>query len=488
MSLRKPIRTPSGTFERPLLGARIAVLALSCLVSPSATPSFGEEPAVTEVPIVGFLPEAVVNEAKGFITSNRFEAGVAHYRDGLKNDQNAREATVVLITFAVLQGTHTQWAIEQLEALLPLEPEPTDLRLRILYALILAADSGGDSARVVRYAKECEDIFSDTRRIIDGYEILMKPIGLAYLGTGDNEKALNALQCALRENPKDAVVHACMGLVYKQAGLKATACDHFFTAGKLSLSDRQYALKCLDLMLNTDPTSHLARRLRELIYSNDNLTGRNGNRLSSSGTGWFVGEGKIVTCDHVIGDSTNILVESRIDGIQRMPARVLVRDRANDIVLLSVAQNLTWGSLPLSSSGPMLGEKVFTIGLPHSDLLGVAPKFTDGTVSSLSGYQDDPRVLQISVPVQSGNSGGPLCNMQGEVIGIVSHKLSAAKVFAWTGDLPQNVNYAIKADYLECLLPDIETTETDTHPKSEVEDLSTIVERVRRGIVLVTAR
>jgi S1-C subfamily serine protease len=99
-----------------------------------------------------------------------------------------------------------------------------------------------------------------------------------------------------------------------------------------------------------------------------------------------------------------------------------------------------------------MGDPVFTLGFPHTDLMGKSMKLSDGIVNSLTGYRDDPRTLQISVPVQSGNSGGPLINAQGEVVGIVAAKLAAAEVFRWTGDMPQNVNYAIKTGYLSLLL------------------------------------
>lgn len=80
-------------------------------------------------------------------------------------------------------------------------------------------------------------------------------------------------------------------------------------------------------------------------------------------------------------------------------------------------------------------------------------------ISATSGIQDDRRTYQISVPVQAGNSGGPLIDSEGRVVGIVASKLNAAKVFEWTGDLPQNVNYAVKSSHLHSLIP-VETRDT----------------------------
>jgi len=99
--------------------------------------------------------------------------------------------------------------------------------------------------------------------------------------------------------------------------------------------------------------------------------------------------------------------------------------------------------------------RVFTIGYPHPDFMGSEPKVTYGLISAVTGLRNDPRIYQISVSIQAGNSGGPLLNMNGKVVGITAPKLSAAKIFKWTGDLPQNVNYAIKIGYLAMLLSSV---------------------------------
>jgi len=85
-------------------------------------------------------------------------------------------------------------------------------------------------------------------------------------------------------------------------------------------------------------------------------------------------------------------------------------------------------------------------------ILGSNPKFSEGVVASRTGLQDDPRSLQISAEIQPGSSGGPLFNSQGDVIGIVVATLDAAKLYAMAGTLPQNVNWAIKSDYLMNLI------------------------------------
>jgi S1-C subfamily serine protease len=171
----------------------------------------------------------------------------------------------------------------------------------------------------------------------------------------------------------------------------------------------------------------------------------------STGTGWFCKGGYIVTCYHVVQGRERLSVV--VPGVGQLQAQLVQSDSANDIALLkpSGLANMPLG-LPLAQKAPAMGDSVFTLGFPHTDLMGKSIKLSDGIVSSLTGYGDDPRTLQISVPVQSGNSGGPLINAQGEVVGIVASKLAAAEVFRWTGDMPQNVNYAIKTGYLNLLL------------------------------------
>lgn len=175
----------------------------------------------------------------------------------------------------------------------------------------------------------------------------------------------------------------------------------------------------------------------------------------SMGTGWPIAEGLVVTNHHVIAGHNDIVL-IRTDN-RRVNASILEVDAENDLALLRVDDvDSLPPALMIASKQATLGTKVFTIGYPHPDIMGSQPKLTDGIVSATSGLQDDKRTYQITVSLQSGNSGGPLINMQGKVVGIVASKLSAVSVFRWTGDLPQNVNYAMKSGLLLDLLERID--------------------------------
>ena len=92
------------------------------------------------------------------------------------------------------------------------------------------------------------------------------------------------------------------------------------------------------------------------------------------------------------------------------------------------------------------------LGYPLSGLLATTPNVSVGNVSALAGIGDNSRYLQISAPVQSGNSGGPLLDASGHLIGIVTGKLDATRIFQVLGDIPQNVNFAIKAEVVRTFL------------------------------------
>lgn len=163
----------------------------------------------------------------------------------------------------------------------------------------------------------------------------------------------------------------------------------------------------------------------------------------SSGTGFVVGPDRVLTNHHVINGCNRVLVRTP-DGrsLGALPtARV---DVQRDLALLAVPGN-PGPALPFRGDPAVRrGEAVVTYGFPLATLLSSGPTLTTGEVSALSGVADDQARFQMSAPVQPGNSGGPLLDRHGNVVGVVVAKLNAALVAARTGDIPQNVNFAIK--------------------------------------------
>lgn len=206
----------------------------------------------------------------------------------------------------------------------------------------------------------------------------------------------------------------------------------------------------------------------------------------SLGTGWKIAKGYVVTNNHVIEKASKVYLI--VGNGERIDARVLARDRANDLAVLSVDDlKLDAPAIPISKQQLGAGAKVFTVGYPHPTLMGASPKVADGIVSAATGLLDDPRTYQITVPLQTGNSGGPLLNMKGEAIGIVTYKLNAATVFQWTGDLPENVNYAIKIQYLEPLISGFANPGVLSN-KAEAGDLENLAKKVMGSVFIVVAQ
>jgi S1-C subfamily serine protease len=164
------------------------------------------------------------------------------------------------------------------------------------------------------------------------------------------------------------------------------------------------------------------------------------------GTGVFINtDGHLVTNSHVVDgcQSMNIAL-----GEARMKATLVSIDKTNDLALLKADQPVT--SVASFRAGPVkAGENVVAIGFPYRGLLAEDASITNGIISTLAGIANDTRVFQITAPVQPGNSGGPVVDEYGTVVGIVESKLNAILVAQVTGDIPQNINFAIKASTVE---------------------------------------
>lgn len=190
-----------------------------------------------------------------------------------------------------------------------------------------------------------------------------------------------------------------------------------------------------------------------------------------TGTGFFVSkEGHVVTNYHVIENCRSIVV---ITGTaERIEAREIAKDATNDLALLSTG--LRPGRVAAPRLGTRLGEYVAAFGYPHADLLASSGNFTQGSISALAGMGDDTRFLQITTPVQAGNSGGPLLDGSGNLVGIVTSKLNALKIAQASGDFPQNVNFALKASIVASFLDTngIKYGSVSTSPNIKPEDLA----------------
>jgi S1-C subfamily serine protease len=164
---------------------------------------------------------------------------------------------------------------------------------------------------------------------------------------------------------------------------------------------------------------------------------------SSTGTGFFIStNGNVITNAHVVEDC--VAIRARTSQGATAAAKVLARDVRNDLALVDTG--LVVNGVAAFRTNVRLGEAVEAFGYPLTDVLSKSGNFTLGNVSALVGIGEDSRYFQISAPVQPGNSGGPLLDQNGNLVGVVSAKLNALKLMlATNGDIPQNVNFAIKS-------------------------------------------
>jgi len=214
-------------------------------------------------------------------------------------------------------------------------------------------------------------------------------------------------------------------------------------------------------------------------------TGEEAGDVKTSGTGFFISsDGYLLTSQHVVEGAKTVKV---VTGKGIFAATIINFDAANDIAILKVGGG-GFGFLDVVASMDVkAGDKVFTMGFPNIGLQGFEPKYTEGVVSSVSGANDNPGYFQISTPVQPGNSGGPLINKDGEVVGIITSKLSEISALLTSGELPQNVNYALKSSYIRAFLEVVPGIGEQESGKSKVKetDISTQINKAKEAVVLI---
>lgn len=165
-----------------------------------------------------------------------------------------------------------------------------------------------------------------------------------------------------------------------------------------------------------------------------------------SGTGFYLGPRTLVTAAHVVEACDRVMLP---DG---SPLRLVAADPELDVAVLAAAKPApAWLSLAQDRDA-RLGQRVHAAGFPYYAIAGTSLNLTTGNVSALSGIDDDPRFFSFSAPVQPGNSGGPLIDAEGAVLGVVVARLSEDFIVEATGTLPQNVNYALAEGELAAFL------------------------------------
>lgn len=170
--------------------------------------------------------------------------------------------------------------------------------------------------------------------------------------------------------------------------------------------------------------------------------------VSSSGTGYAISSnGYIVTNHHVTNGANSIKVRGiNGDFSKAYNAKIVIDDKNNDLSIIKINDPsfTSLGTIPyiIANRSSDVGSSVFVLGYPLRATMGDEVKLTNGIISSKSGFQGDVTSYQITAPIQPGNSGGPLFNGSGNIIGIINAKHVGA----------ENASYAIKSSYLMNLI------------------------------------
>ena len=201
----------------------------------------------------------------------------------------------------------------------------------------------------------------------------------------------------------------------------------------------------------------------------------------STGSGFAISrEGNIVTNAHVVDGCSRVGVQI---GGRQLPATIKAVDERVDLAILNVASQF---SVPLlvRTTPIALGEDATVFGYPLSGLLSPNLSLTRGVVSATSGLRGESTQYQISAPIQPGNSGGPIVDAGGNVIGVVVATLDALRAARITGSIPQNINFGIRSEALRLFL-DANAIKYGTSSTSVNKSTAGVARTLSASIVLV---
>ena len=223
-------------------------------------------------------------------------------------------------------------------------------------------------------------------------------------------------------------------------------------------------------------------------YPKSNSKIKNDGEWAGNGSGVIISKsGYIITNHHVIEDADDIEVEFILnDEVQKFKAEVVQIDKTNDLAILKILDmNFDGvGELPYNfkTRSSDVGTKVYAFGYPMAlSIMGKEIKVTDGMISSKTGFDGNITTYQITAPIQGGNSGGPLFDEKGNLIGINSSGIRK--------DIADNVAYSIKTSYVLNLIDILpKSIELPSNTKLESLPLTEQIKEISKYVVLIKVK
>lgn len=198
---------------------------------------------------------------------------------------------------------------------------------------------------------------------------------------------------------------------------------------------------------------------------------RGGAGSTTAGSGFYVSRsGHVLTNAHAVEQCREVRIPP--SGI----AAIVARDDASDLALLK--NDMATQPIPAffrGGRGVQPGAAIVAIGFPLQGFIASGPSVTTGIISSLAGPSNDRRLCQMTAPIHPGSSGGPVLDDAGNVVGVATAKLDPFVVARETGDIPQNINFAVSAGIARAFL-DAEGVRYEVLPSDttlRTEDIAT---------------
>jgi len=390
------------------------------------------------------------------------ERAIAMCRDAVRLQPHSPQAQLDLAT-ALDRAGRSDEALRAYRRYVELDP--TEPRAHELVGWLLLQKGRSADALVE---------FRSAQRLAPNRGSAYHGAGVALVTLGRREEGLRNLDEATRLSPDDAAIWGESASVAADLGRasdalaawdKALRVDPSFFDGRPEERKRWEALSAHSPHRPSGSPLAPALPARESSLR-DNAGGSSPTRTQAapsvmprggpdaSGSGFVVTEdGFIVTNRHVVNGCQSIAV--RVDSTTGFKAQVVALHSRDDLAVIRADRKFDVTAAFRVGAPIRPGDDVVAVGFPLAGLLADEPSVTTGSVSALAGIHNDPAILQMSAPVQQGSSGGPLFDGSGNVVGVVVTKLNARVVAEETGDLPQNVNFALKGDVARTFLDEL---------------------------------